>query len=325
MCSIRRLTAAASCVCLRAPSDAIIGKDLSVEDTATTPETHPASFANESADLYGVVGRPVSQSRSPFIHGLFARTLQQRMVYRKFDVGPDDFRRWVLEFFTSGGRGLNVTLPHKQAAAALASELTPRADRAGAVNTLSFRDDRILGDNTDGAGLVRDLRDNLNVSISGAAILILGAGGATRGVLAPLLALDPRHILIANRTPERAQTLASSFGDLGAVRGCSFSDIDAAPFDIVINATSAGLTGDMPTLEPRIVGPDTLCYDFVYGHHGTPFLRWAQEHGCQRLTPGWGMLVEQAAESFQVWRGVRPETQAVIAVLASDPDVPYPA
>ncbi len=291
-------------------------KTFLVEDTVTNPANQRITDAADPIDVYGVVGYPVSHSRSPFIHGLFARQTGQRMVYRKNEVRPEAFRAWVHEFFRGGGRGLNVTLPHKQAAAELASELTPRAERAGAVNTLSSRGDHIMGDNTDGAGLVRDLRDNLDVDISGASILILGAGGATRGVLAPLLMLDPRYIIIANRAPERAQALAGSFGDLGSVRGCGFSDLDSSPFDIVINATSAGLTGDMPTIEPGIVGPGTLCYDFVYGRHGTPFLRWAQEHGCERTVSGWGMLVEQAAESFQIWRGVRPETQAIIAVLS---------
>lgn len=287
-----------------------------MEDTVTNPANQRMSDGDDPIDVYGVVGHPVSHSRSPFIHGLFARQTHQRMVYRKFDVGPDAFRAWVHEFFRSGGRGLNVTLPHKQAAAALAAELTPRAERAGAVNTLSSRGDHIMGDNTDGAGLVRDLRTNLDVDVAGASILILGAGGATRGVLAPLLMLDPRYIIIANRSPERAQALAGTFGDLGSVRGCGFNELDPTPFDIVINATSAGLTGDMPAIEPGIIGPATLCYDFVYGRHGTPFLRWAEERGCERRASGWGMLVEQAAESFQIWRGMRPETQGVIAVLS---------
>ena len=283
-------------------------------------ETVPSSVSLRNADtpeVYGVVGQPVGHSRSPFIHGLFARQTQQHMVYRKYEVAPEAFRAWVHEFFRSSGRGLNITLPHKHAAAELASELTPRAERAGAANTLTSRGDHIVGDNTDGAGLVRDLRDNLGQDVAGSSVLILGAGGATRGILAPLLMLDPHHVTIANRTPDRAQLLAGSFGDLGAVRGCGFADLDPEPFDIVINATSAGLTGEMPTLEPRVLGPNTLCYDMMYGRGSTPFLHWAEELGCQRLFAGWGMLVEQAAESFQIWRGVRPQTPAVIAILSS--------
>lgn len=289
-----------------------------MDETERDPAGRRTADENERVDLYGVVGQPVGHSRSPFIHGLFARQTDQRMIYRMYDVRPEIFRVWVNEFFRGNGHGLNVTLPHKQAAAELAAELTPRAERAGAVNTLSNRGDHLLGDNTDGAGLVRDLRDNLGIAIAGSSILILGAGGATRGVLAPLLMLDPRQLIIANRTAERAQALAGSFGDLGAVRGCGFSEIETEPVDVIINATSAGLSGEMVPLDPRLVGPHTFCYDMVYGRNGTPFKRWALEHGCAQAVLGWGMLVEQAAESFQLWRGVRPDTAPVIAVLSSE-------
>jgi shikimate dehydrogenase len=289
-----------------------------VENSGSNPNLRRAADLGEPPALYGVAGQPISQSRSPFIHGLFARQTGQRMIYRKFEVAPEAFRLWVHEFFRSGGKGLNVTLPHKQAAAELCAELTPRAERAGAANTLSFKNDHIVGDNTDGAGLVCDLRDNMGVTLTGSSVLILGAGGATRGVLAPLLTLDPRFILIANRTAERAQALAGSFGDMGPVRGCGFEEIDPQPMDIIINATSAGLTGESLPLDPLLIGPQTLCYDMVYGRSGTPFTRWAREHGCGNAVSGWGMLVEQAAESFQIWRGVRPDTQAVIAILAAE-------
>ncbi len=266
-------------------------------------------------DQYGVVGHPINHSWSPFIHGLFAKQTDQFLVYRLYDVPPEDFRAQVLEFFTRGGRGLNVTVPHKEAAAELANELTARADRAGAVNTLIARDHSLLGDNTDGHGLVTDLRKNLGLTITNDRVLVLGAGGATRGVLEPLLELGPTEVLIANRSPERAVNLASLFADLGAVRGCGFEDLDDEPFDLVINATAAGLTGSVPNINAAVIGRHTVCYDMSYSKSATPFVSWAVEQGCARAHKGWGMLVEQAAESFTQWRGVRPDTEPVLAAL----------
>jgi shikimate dehydrogenase len=266
-------------------------------------------------DRYGVVGHPVAHSRSPFIHGLFARQTGQDLVYRLHDVAPADFRHWVLQFFAGGGAGLNVTVPHKQAAFELANERTPRAERAGAVNTLARRDDAILGDNTDGAGLVRDLRHNLGFDLLAKRIVILGAGGATRGVLEPILNAGPGEVVIANRTPVRAHELAHAFEAVGNVRACGFDDLPLRPFDLVINATSAALDGRAPNVNPGVIGPATLCYDMSYGREDTPFVKWAWEQGCRRAVPGWGMLVEQAAESFELWRGVRPDTRPVLAVL----------
>jgi shikimate dehydrogenase len=270
---------------------------------------------NSPPDQYGVVGHPVAHSRSPFIHGMFARQTGQDLVYRLYDVAPDAFRMKVAEFFASGGSGLNVTVPHKVAAAEFASELTPRAERAGAVNTLARRGDSVLGDNTDGFGLVHDLRDNLGVHVAGTRIVILGAGGAARGIIAPLLDLKPAELLVANRSAERAARLAGLFKDLGAVRGVSFDDLPLRPCDLLINATSAGLNGGLPAVSSAMVGPSTVCYDLSYGKTDTPFVRWAWNQGCARAVQGWGMLVEQAAESFHVWRGVRPETQGVLRVL----------
>jgi shikimate dehydrogenase len=269
-------------------------------------------------DQYGVIGHPVAHSWSPFIHGLFGRQTGQPVAYRLFDVPPTDFRRRVLDFFAHGGRGLNVTLPHKVAAAELANELTTRAERAGAVNTLAIRaGNDLLGDNTDGAGLVRDLRDNLNVAISDRRVLMVGAGGAARGVLAPLLELEPAELVIANRTSERARQLAADFEDMGRVSGRGFGDVPAEPFDLVINATSASLSGDVPRIDPGVISPETVCYDMAYGRGQTAFVRWAIERGCARAMQGWGMLVEQAAESFELWRGVRPETKPVLQALAT--------
>jgi shikimate dehydrogenase len=267
-------------------------------------------------DQYGVVGHPINHSWSPFIHGLFAKQTAQHMVYRLYDISPDDFRVQVLEFFGRGGRGLNVTVPHKEAAADIANALTERADRAGAVNTLIMQDDHtLLGDNTDGHGLITDLRKNLALEITNDRVLILGAGGATRGVIAPLLSLGPTELVIANRTPERAVNLASLFSDLGPVRGCGFEDVGDDPFDLVINATAAGLSGSVPNIEGSVVASHSVCYDMSYSKSATPFVTWAIEQGCSRAHKGWGMLVEQAAEAFTLWRGVRPDTEPVLTAL----------
>jgi shikimate dehydrogenase len=267
-------------------------------------------------DQYGVVGHPISHSWSPFIHGLFAKQTDQALVYRLYDIAPENFRAQVLEFFTRGGRGLNVTVPHKEAAAELANELTVRADRAGAVNTLILNQDHsLIGDNTDGHGLVTDLTKNHGLAITNERLLILGAGGATRGVVEPLLSLGPTEIVIANRTADRAVNLASLFSDLGAVRGCGFEDVGDDPFDVIINATAAGLSGSVPNVAGSVVARHTVCYDMSYSKSATPFVTWAIEQGCARAHKGWGMLVEQAAESFTLWRGVRPDTEPVFAAL----------
>lgn len=271
---------------------------------------------NNPPDQYGVVGHPVSHSLSPFIHGLFARQTKQNLVYRLHDVPPDKFRSHVLEFFARGGKGLNVTVPHKLAAAELANDLSPRAERAGAVNTLALRDEhRIFGDNTDGAGLIQDLKSNLKVAIANRRVLIIGAGGATRGVLAPLLQQKPKAVVIANRTATRARELVDDFGDLGNLSHCGFDELPADAFDLIINATSAGLNSEVPAISAAVIGAGTVCYDMTYGKGSTPFVRWAQEHGCSRAEQGIGMLVEQAAESFLLWRGMRPDTAPVLAAI----------
>jgi len=270
---------------------------------------------SSALDRYGVVGHPVSHSLSPFIHAMFARETGQAMSYRPFDVRPEDFETRVREFFADGGLGLNVTLPHKVAAGELADELSERAAHATSVNTLAFQDGRLLGDNTDGAGLVRDLCDNLGVVITNRRLLIIGAGGATRGILAPLLGLEPTAVVIANRTPERAAALAAAFTDLGVTQGVGFEDIVPEPFDVIVNATSASLSGDIPPIPAAAIGPDSVCYDLAYGRAASAFVQWATRLGCARAEQGLGMLVEQAAESFRLWRGVRPATQAVLEVL----------
>ncbi len=269
-----------------------------------------------AVDQYAVVGHPVAHSLSPFIHSLFARQTGQSMSYRLMDVAPEELIGRVSGFFTSGGRGVNITVPHKSRAVQLADELTDRARQAGAINTLAARrDGTLLGDNTDGAGLVQDLTHNLGWPVTGRRILLLGAGGAARGVLSPLLALQPEIIVVANRTAGRAEALAAAFGGLGRIRGADFGQIGRGAFDLVINATSASLTGELPEVPPAVFGPDTLCYDMAYGRGDTAFVRWARSLGCAQAVPGWGMLVEQAAESFRLWRGVRPLTAPVLEAL----------
>jgi shikimate dehydrogenase len=267
------------------------------------------------ADAYGLFGYPVHHSWSPFIHGMFARQTGQDMVYRLYETPPDRFRNDVLQFFSGGGRGINVTLPHKRAAADLVNELTPRAQLADAVNTVVRRDERLVGDNTDGTGLLADLTSNLGLAWNAPRILVLGAGGAARGVLEPLLSLQPRLLVIANRTAERAVALAAEFEELGPVSGCAFAKLEHHRFDLIINATSASLRGDVPLVPIGVVDAMTVCYDMAYGVGDTPFVAWAKRLGAGRAEQGWGMLVEQAAEAFELWRGVRPDTAPVLEAL----------
>ncbi len=260
-------------------------------------------------DRYAVFGHPIAHSKSPQIHAAFALQTGQDMRYEAILAPRDEFAASVAAFVAAGGRGANVTVPFKEQAFALANRLTPRAQRAGAVNTLIF-DDGILGDNTDGAGLVADLTRNLHCTLAGKRILLLGAGGAARGVIEPLLDQQPAALVIANRTVGRAQELADLFGR--GVRACGFDAVDT-PFDLVINATAASLAGELPPLSPHIFTANTLAYDMMYGRD-TPFLSFARSHGAA-TADGLGMLVEQAAEAFYVWRGVRPDTAPVIASL----------
>ena len=266
-------------------------------------------------DEYGLFGFPVHHSWSPFIHGMFARQSGQDMVYRLHETPPDQFRSDVLAFFSGGGCGINVTLPHKRAAADLVNELTPRAQLADAVNTVVQRDERLIGDNTDGAGLLADLTRNLGLTFDSPRILLLGAGGAARGALEPLLSLGPRLMVVANRTAERAQALAAEFAELGPVTGCAFGRLEHHGFDLIVNATSASLRGEVPLIPISVVESTTVCYDMAYGVGDTPFVAWAKRLGAGRAEQGWGMLVEQAAEAFEVWRGLRPDTRPVLEAL----------
>mgnify|MGYP001813486018 FL=1 len=264
-------------------------------------------------DRYGVMGYPVSHSRSPVIHRLFAIQTQQALQYELLQVTPEKLDIAVRQFQRTGGKGLNITVPHKSEVAKLCDHLTERASTAGAVNTLTFRDNEIYGENTDGIGLLRDLSINLNMTLEGANILILGAGGATRGIVGPLLEMQPASLRIANRTLDKAQVLANHFSRSGAVSACRFNVVPVSEkYDLIINATSAGVKGETPPYPAAAVAPETVCYDLSYGLKPTPFSIWAREQGAERSVMGWGMLVEQAAESFNIWRGVRPETAPVL-------------
>ncbi len=267
------------------------------------------------SDEYGLFGYPVQHSWSPFIHGIFARQTAQDMTYHLFESPPERFRSEVIEFFSGGGLGLNVTLPHKHTAAEIVNELTPRAERADAVNTIARRDEILVGDNTDGAGLLADLTRNLKLQWQSPRILLLGSGGAARGALEPLLSLEPSLLVISNRTADRAEALARQFGVLGNLAGCSFANVVRERFDLIVNATSASLHGEVPLVPIDVVGPGTTCYDMAYGVGDTPFVAWARRLGASHAEQGWGMLVEQAAEAFQLWRGVRPDTAPVLELL----------
>jgi len=266
-------------------------------------------------DRYVVMGNPIGHSKSPLIHRLFAEQTGQALEYTTLLAPLEDFAACAREFFREG-RGANVTVPFKEDAFRLADSLTERAQRAGAVNTLSKQaDGRLLGDNTDGAGLVRDLTVNAGFSLKGKRILLLGAGGAVRGALEPLLAEAPSSVIIANRTVEKAELLAELFADLGPVSASGF-DWLREPVDLIINATSASLSGEVPPIAGSLIEPGkTFCYDMMYGKEPTSFCHWAEEHSAAVAMDGLGMLAEQAGEAFFLWRGVRPDTAPVLAEL----------
>ena len=264
-------------------------------------------------DRYGVMGYPVSHSRSPVIHRLFALQTGENIQYELLQVTPDKLEAAVRQFQRTGGKGLNITVPHKSEVVKLCDHLSERAATAGAVNTLTFREGEIHGENTDGIGLLRDLALNHTFTIDNANILILGAGGATRGIVGPLLEMQPASLCIANRTLDKAEALVEHFGRIGRVSACRFNMVPVTePYDLIINATSAGVKGETPPYPAAAVSPGTLCYDLSYGLSPTPFSVWAREQGAEVSVMGWGMLVEQAAESFFIWRGVRPDTAPVL-------------
>lgn len=264
-------------------------------------------------DRYAVIGHPIAHSKSPDIHARFAAQTKQNLIYERLLAPLDGFAETVRVFIKQGGKGANITVPFKLEAYALASELTERAKAAGAVNTLTFRDKKICGDNTDGVGLVHDIMQNAGIALKGKRVLLLGAGGAARGVLLPLLDEQPGELVIANRTVSKAQQLAQQFSGNAAVSASDFFGLRGV-FDVIINATAASLSDDVPPLAPALISQTTFAYDMMYGKQPTVFMRFAEGHGAQ-VRDGLGMLVEQAAESFFIWRGVRPQTDAVFAEL----------
>ncbi len=271
---------------------------------------------SHTENIYAVMGNPVRHSKSPAIHREFARQRAIALEYRAIHVELGGFESALRAFRENGGRGLNITVPFKLEAYQLADRHSARAEQAGAVNTLRFEDDgSAYGDNTDGVGLLRDITANLNHPLVDQRVLILGAGGAVRGILDALLEQQPKELVVANRTVAKAKDLEKLFRPQGSIRGCGFEDLRGKCFDVVINATAASLQGDVPAVPKDVLETNALAYDLMYGDKPTPFMIWAKGHGTTRTCDGLGMLVEQAAESFFVWHGVRPDTQPVIGSL----------
>jgi shikimate dehydrogenase len=269
---------------------------------------------------YCVFGNPIKHSKSPLLHSLFSRQTAQSLVYTAQCVDIDNFSTAATNFFKEGGKGLNITVPFKHEAYTFASSLTERAIRAGAVNTLFINEHNIVvGDNTDGIGLVEDITLNLNWRFKDMRILIMGAGGAVRGILEPVIKESPHSITIVNRTKEKAQKLANAFSDIFSITATSYPELndgeDFCDFDIIINASSASLSGELPALPNNIIDENTYCYDLMYAKELTPFLLWAKSKGSSVISDGLGMLVCQGAESFLIWRGVKPKTAEVIQHL----------
>lgn len=267
-------------------------------------------------DTYAIVGNPVAHSKSPFIHTRFAQQTGQNMRYTTLLAPLDGFVHTATTFRKDGGKGMNITVPFKFEAWALATRLTDRARVARAVNTFRFgQENEILGDNTDGVGLIRDIEINLNFPLTGKRILLMGAGGAASGVILPLLQQKPDLLAVANRTPEKAIALQQQFANYGNIAGGHYQDFSGQAFDLIINATSASLHNALPPAPANLFHGAALAYDMLYSSKLTPFLEFARAQDVARLADGTGMLVEQAAESFLLWRGIRPETQLIIRQL----------
>jgi shikimate dehydrogenase len=269
-------------------------------------------------DRYAVIGNPVAHSKSPQIHAAFARANGDDLDFSLLPAPLDGFRATVAEFRAAGGKGLSVTLPFKLEALEIATSAAERARRAGAANFLRFEGTEILADNTDGAGLVRDLTQNLGIDFRDSRVLVVGAGGGARGIILPLLETGLRALRIVNRTADRAQALALEFASVAgrpALSGGGYAEIAGERYDVVINATSASIAGAVPALPLDIFASGSLAYDLMYAENDTPFMLFASQHGAARTADGLGMLVEQAAESYYLWRGVRPQTAGVLRAL----------
>ena len=270
-------------------------------------------------DRYAVLGRPISHSKSPRIHQLFAEQTGQALQYSALEVSAEQFKDVVTQFFAGGGKGLNCTVPLKELAWAYAEFKTERAQLAKAVNTLALqKDGTILADNTDGIGLVTDLKNNHDIALTGRRILILGAGGASRGIIGPLLAEVPEQIVIANRTLAKAQQLVTEFTGKGRVSACGYPDLNGQCFDLIINATSSSLTDELPPLPEALLAKQGSCYDLAYSNNATIFVRWGLDNKALKSVDGLGMLVEQAAVAFTLWRGIRPKTAPIIDMLNAE-------
>lgn len=267
-------------------------------------------------DRYAVIGHPISHSKSPLIHNEFARQTGEDIEYTSIDVPLDKLVQTLTQLRDELKlKGINITVPFKEQAWHIVDNKSERAQRAGAINTLVFNDDGTLfGDNTDGIGLCRDLTDNNQIELAGKRILLLGAGGAARGVIEPLLSYRPAELFIANRTASKAEQLAQSFSDLGHVNGGGFDAIRPG-FDVVINATAASLQGEVPPLPDDLLNSGASCYDMMYGNTDTAFVTWAKQHHAAQAIDGLGMLAEQAAEAFRIWRGIKPETRTVMTLI----------
>lgn len=267
-------------------------------------------------DHYAVFGNPVAHSKSPQIHSLFAEQTKQSLRYTAELAELGQFGSTVKQFIENGGKGLNITVPFKEDAWRYATQRSKRAQRAGAVNTLKVETDGgLFGDTTDGTGLVNDLVINHHIQIKSKDVLIIGAGGAVRGILEALLTQQPASLLIANRTKQKATQLANAFSDLGEINGCGLDEINRQRFDIIINGTSASLKGDLPAVPASIFKSNSCSYDMMYAAQATPFMQWSTNNEASQVFDGLGMLVEQAAESFYIWRGIKPETAPVIKKL----------
>jgi shikimate dehydrogenase len=266
-------------------------------------------------DRYAVFGNPIAHSKSPIIHSTFAQDAGHTLEYTKILAPLDGFKSTMREFIASGGKGANITAPFKLEAFDIATKRSERAALAGAANALKFEGDTITAENFDGVGLVNDVQRNLGVSIKGKRILMLGAGGAARGAILPFLAEQPAQFVLVNRHLDKAQGLVQQFSAMGNIEAAGYGDLANSAFDLVLNATSASLTGELPAIRPSVFAQDSAAYELVYGKGLTPFLRLAQTAGVTKVADGVGMLVEQAAEAFAWWRGVRPETRPVISAL----------